>query len=95
MIGDLASRAASREATTVEEEVTFYLSQSSGLERYKWVWRTYNGWDSKLLLLSVLEELVNVVTDDDTGLSGQNVEDTHFCDCRNDELIKEVLLMDL
>lgn len=38
---------------------------------------TYNGGDGKLLLLSVLEETENVITDDDTGLAGELLEDTH------------------
>jgi hypothetical protein len=76
MIGDLASRAASREATTVEEEVTFCLSISCmtrrGGNRF-----SYDGWDSKLVLLSVVEELQDIVADDDTALAGENVFGTH------------------
>jgi hypothetical protein len=41
-------------------------------------WITYDGGDSKLLLLSVLEETEDVVTDDDTGLAAQLLSDTHI-----------------
>lgn len=41
---------------------------------------TYNGGDSKALLLSVVEETENVITNDDTGLAGELFKDTH-CDC--------------
>lgn len=41
---------------------------------------TYNGGDSEALLLGVLEETENVITDDDTGLPGELLKDTH-CDC--------------
>lgn len=40
---------------------------------------TYNGGDSKALLLSVVEETENVITNDDTGLAGELFKDTH-CD---------------
>lgn len=39
---------------------------------------TYDGGDSKLLLLGVLEETENVVADDDTGLAAQLLSDTHI-----------------
>ena len=39
---------------------------------------TYDGGDSKLLLLSVLEETEDVVTDDDTGHAAQLLSDTHI-----------------
>ena len=41
------------------------------------VCRTYNGGNGKLLLLSILEELEDVIADDDTSLAGQLLEDTH------------------
>jgi hypothetical protein len=44
---------------------------------------THDGWDSKLLLLSVLEETLDVVTDDDTGLAVKLFKDTHCEDWRN------------
>lgn len=44
---------------------------------------TYDGRESELLLLSVLEETENVVADDDTGLAVKLVKDTHD---DNDEL---------
>lgn len=39
---------------------------------------TYNGGDSKLLLLGVLEETEDVVADDDTGLAAEFLSDTHI-----------------
>lgn len=76
MMGAFLSRAASSDATTVEEEVTFCmrLLVSSGLRSDLLPSRTYNGGDGKLLLLGVLEELVNVVTHDLDG-SNQPVQD--------------------
>jgi hypothetical protein len=78
MMGQFWSRAASREATTVEEEVTFwsvsYAMLSSGVTNKR---KTYNGGNGKLLLLSILEELEDVIADDDTSLAGQLLEDTH------------------
>jgi hypothetical protein len=38
---------------------------------------TYNGGDGEVVLLRILEEAKNVVTDDDTLLAGQFFEDTH------------------
>jgi hypothetical protein len=40
---------------------------------------TYNGGDSEALLLSVLEEMEDVITDDDARLAGKLLEGTH-CD---------------
>jgi len=48
---------------------------------YKRGTRTYDGWDSELVLLGVLEESKHIVTNDDTGLAGENVLGTHICDC--------------
>jgi hypothetical protein len=45
---------------------------------------TYDGGESELLLLSVLEETENVVTDDDTGLAVKLLKDTHD-DCSDDK----------
>jgi hypothetical protein len=39
---------------------------------------TYNGGNSKVLLLSVLEESKDIVTDDDAGLAGKLLKDTHY-----------------
>jgi hypothetical protein len=39
---------------------------------------TYNGGDSELLLLGVLEETEDIVTDDDAGLAAENFSDTHI-----------------
>lgn len=41
--------------------------------------KTYDGGDSIVLLLSVLEETENVITDDDTRLAGKLLKGTH-CD---------------
>lgn len=38
---------------------------------------TYNGGNGELLLLSVLEEAEDIVTDDDTGLAAELLNDTH------------------
>ena len=38
---------------------------------------TYNGRDGKVVSLSVLEETENVVADDNAGLAGENLSDTH------------------
>lgn len=48
---------------------------------------TYNGRDGEVVLLSILEEAEHVVTDDDTGLAGQLVEDTH-CGRRSRKISK-------
>lgn len=39
--------------------------------------KTHNGGNGKVLLLSVLKETEDIVTDDDTGLAAQLLEDTH------------------
>lgn len=39
--------------------------------------QTYNGRNGKLLLASVLEESQDIIADDDTRLSAQNVSNTH------------------
>lgn len=41
--------------------------------------RTYNSRNGKVVFLSVFKETEHVVTDDDTALAGQLVEETH-CD---------------
>ena len=77
MIGALASRAASKEATTVEEEVTFYNNFKSvpgAIEVRKW---TYNGGDSELVLLGIFEEVQHIIANNNTFLSRQNILDTH------------------
>lgn len=56
MIGAPLSRAASREATTVEEEVTFYDSVSR-LPHKRGLDETRDGWNGELLLLAIFEEL--------------------------------------
>ncbi len=81
MIGALASRAASREATTVEDEVTFWALLIEPIERSERILDTYNSWDGELVLLSIVEELEDIVANDDTSLAAQNVLDTHACDC--------------
>lgn len=39
---------------------------------------TYDCWNGEDLLLGVVEEPQYIVTDDDAGLAGENVLDTHF-----------------
>lgn len=57
----------------VLSRVSFVLSRCLALM----VWKTHDGGESKVLLLSVLEETENIVTDDDTGLAAQLLKDTH------------------
>jgi len=57
MMGALLSRAASSEATTVEEEVQFCKKCSANDQFVKRFSCTYDGRDGELLLLGVLEEL--------------------------------------
>jgi len=40
---------------------------------------TYNGRNSELVLLGVVEELQHVVTDNDTGFARENIFGTHAC----------------
>lgn len=78
MIGALASRAASSAATTVEEEVTFCQGQmGQSLVPLRCKDRTYNGRNSKVMLLSILEEVQDIIADDDALLSRQDILDTH------------------
>jgi hypothetical protein len=56
MIGALLSRAASSEATTVDEEVQF-CGKSANDQFVSRLIFTYDGRDGELLLLGVLEEL--------------------------------------
>jgi hypothetical protein len=78
MMGALLSRAASRAATTVEDEVTFCCCQS-GTGRS--VGCSHNGWDGEFLLLGILEESEDIVAHNDTGLPGEDVLGTHICSC--------------
>ena len=44
-------------------------------------WRrttTYDGREGEFVLLGVFEETEDIVANDDTGLAGENVLDTHF-----------------
>lgn len=41
---------------------------------------THNGGDGELLLLSILEETQDIVTDDDASLAVQLFKDTHYED---------------
>jgi hypothetical protein len=69
MIGAFASRAASRAATTVDEDVQFcYILESMG--RDKAYIDTYNSWDSEVVLLGVVEELQDIIANNNTGLAG-------------------------
>lgn len=40
---------------------------------------TYNGGNGELVLLGIVEELYHIVTDNDTGLAGENIFGTHDC----------------
>lgn len=58
---------------------------------------TYNGWDSEVVLLGIVEELetdlrqckftslstvdLHIIASDDTGFSGKDVSATHVCSC--------------
>lgn len=80
MTGALLSRAASRAATTVEEEVTFYDVYVSCTVCVVFLTvETYNGGNGELVLASVLEESEDIVTDDDTSLAAKDFLDTHCC----------------
>ena len=74
MIGAFASRAASKEATTVEEEVTFCHCQPSYNSKYIC---TYNSRNGEALLLCILEKLEDVVSHNDTRLTCEYVFGTH------------------
>ena len=39
---------------------------------------TYDGGDGEVVLLGILEETEDIVADDNAGLAGENVLDTHF-----------------
>ena len=41
--------------------------------------QAYDGRNSEAVLLGIVEELEDVITDDDTGLARENVFDTHCC----------------
>lgn len=92
-MGALASRAASRAATTVEEEVTFCISglvfelQFWNTKKQLYISLTYNGGDGELLLAGVLEQSENIVTNNNTRLSAQNIGGTHDCGiCRRNKV---------
>jgi hypothetical protein len=74
MTGQFFSRAASREATTVDEEVTFWFISARNERRME---DAYNGRNGKVLLLGILEQTEDVIADDDAGLAGELLEDTH------------------
>ncbi len=38
---------------------------------------TYDGGDGEVVLLSVIEQLQDIITNNDTALTGENVLDTH------------------
>ena len=80
MIGAFWSRAASRAATTVEEEVTFYLCQHVFVLITAIAVKTHDGGDGKVVLLSVVEKLQDIIANDDTGLAGEDVLATHVCE---------------
>ncbi len=69
----MLSRAASRAATTVEEEVTFCKGLADLLSITRQFCHTYYGRDSKSVLLSVVKELENIIANDNTTLAAENV----------------------
>lgn len=64
-MGAFLSRAASRAATTVDEEVTFCSMLASF--RAPTGTTTYDGRNGELLLLGVAEEGLDIITDDHPG----------------------------
>jgi hypothetical protein len=78
MTGAFASRAASSEATTVEEEVTFYSRQRGQAEEGAFAFAD-DGRDGETLLLRILEQVEHIVSNNDTSLARQNVFGTHLC----------------
>lgn len=75
MMGALASRAASSEATTVDEEVTFCPDQLT--RRLIDSFLAHNGWNGKFVFLCILEKVEDIVAHNDTSLACQNVLGTH------------------
>jgi len=49
---------------------------------------TYNGGNGEVVLLSVLEETEDIVTDDDAGLAGKNLKSTHVDYVKCTEFVK-------
>lgn len=41
---------------------------------------THDGGDGKVVLLSVVEKLQDIIANDDTGLAGEDVLATHVCE---------------
>lgn len=70
MMGAFLSLAASSDATTVEEEVTF-LSRSVACTSSVTSVGTYNSGDSKFFFLGVLEKLQDIVAHNDARLPAQ------------------------
>jgi hypothetical protein len=72
MMGHFWSRAASSEATTVEDDVTFFGHQIVSIcdqsTNFPFIW-THNRRDGEILLLGVFKETEDVIADDDTGLA--------------------------
>lgn len=40
---------------------------------------SYNGWDSKLVLLRIVEKLQDIISNDDTRLAAEDILSTHGC----------------
>lgn len=79
MMGALESRAASREATTVEEEVTFCNTSETISLACRRGASTHDGGNGKLVLFCILEKSQHICPDNNTTLPAENVEDTHDC----------------
>lgn len=78
-MGALASRAASREATTVEEEVTFCNRSATAHRTALGRAATHDGGNREIVLLAFLKELQNIFTCNDTALPAENFGNTHCC----------------
>ena len=77
MMGDFLSRAASSDATTVEEDVTFCHFVNFSWPQDHPPINTHNGRNCKLLLLCIFEKLENIIADDDAFLSAEHAR----CHC--------------
>lgn len=67
-MGALASRAASSDATIVDDEVTFY-NPVRDISIISHRWAVYNGRDSEFFLVAVFKKLLDIVSNDDARLS--------------------------
>lgn len=45
---------------------------------------SYDRWNCKFMLLAVVEELQNIITDNDTRFATQHISGAHRCDCSSE-----------